>query len=151
MSQLEQYQELNEKLSRLVLMLQKEVKELKEDTLINAYAIKDLQSNSSEDIKMVTNVVEGHLDNTSEIIQEIVEKNEENSEENYTKFLKTLLIEDFTKKQKELLERSNQNTIITNSKNSDSFVSYLSFFVSLFSLGFLLFICFKFNLFSQLF
>ncbi|HBK6299148.1 TPA: hypothetical protein LM653_001891, partial [Campylobacter jejuni] len=93
---------------------------------------------------------------TSEIIEEVIEQSEENSGNNYTNFLKSLLQEDFAKKQHEIIEElrrelGGKTKPVYSNVKQNSIIVNLSFLMSMLSFGLLLFICFKFNIFAQLF
>ncbi|ECL6143836.1 hypothetical protein [Campylobacter jejuni] len=148
--------ELSDKLVHLVLTLQKEVKELREDTVVNAQHLSILKSNSTKTMNTLNNEMINHINETSEIIEEVIEQSEENSGNNYTNFLKSLLQEDFAKKQHEIIEElrrelGGKTKPVYSNVKQNSIIVNLSFLMSMLSFGLLLFICFKFNIFAQLF
>ncbi|TXE78484.1 hypothetical protein FPD46_07925 [Campylobacter peloridis] len=150
---------LNEKMVNLILTLQKELKLIKEDVLVNSQHISNLKNKSTSALSVLNEAVSSHVENTGEMIENIILGQDDNKETSYSNFLKTLLLEDFQKKQKEILEnirREVGNPIkkTTNKKansTSNNFLIILSLIFSLSSLSLLLFICFKFNIFGQLF
>ncbi|EFR47522.1 hypothetical protein HW260_03140 [Helicobacter cinaedi] len=81
-------EKLNSDLTKLTLDLQKEVKELKEDTLVN-----------------------GHIDNTANMSFALAEISEEQESSNYEKFLKTLLESDFKALQQEMIEETKRELL----------------------------------------
>ncbi|EAH8338452.1 hypothetical protein EU792_09190, partial [Campylobacter upsaliensis] len=68
--------ELNERLSNLVFTLQKEVKNLKEDTLINAQHLSMFKKMSAKSINNLNKEVETHLQATGDFIGNLESENE---------------------------------------------------------------------------
>lgn len=150
----EEIVELNKRLSHLVFTLQKEVKELKEDTLINAQHLSMLKRLSNKSINTLNDEVKSHLTETENFVSSLEKENEKNGTNNYASFIKTLLSEDFSKKQNELLEelkREFNTKGKEKKKQSTSLLPKISFILSLISFSLLMLICVKFKLFSVLF
>lgn len=145
--------ELNERLSNLVFTLQKEVKNLKEDTLINAQHLSMFKKMSAKSINNLNKEVETHLQATGDFIGNLESENEKNNADNYSTFIKTLLSEDFAKKQNEMIEELKRefHQKPQKTKSTNSFLTKVSFTLSLVSFSLLMFICIKFQIFSQLF
>ncbi|MBX7491222.1 hypothetical protein [Helicobacter turcicus] len=148
-----------DKITDLALKLQKEVAELKEDTLVNASHIALLKNSNKEHIEdLNTNLSE--LNNaTSEFVSGVEKEFNKKSGDNYTEFLKSLLKEDFLALQKEMIEDSKRE--ILNAKGGAkakqkenillSFLGFLSPILSLISFSLLMLICVKFKIFGMLF
>ncbi|EAL3926896.1 hypothetical protein A0044_07110 [Campylobacter upsaliensis] len=145
--------ELNERLSNLVFTLQKEVKNLKEDTLINAQHLSMFKKMSAKSINNLNKEVETHLQATGDFIGNLESENEKNNADNYSSFIKTLLSEDFAKKQNEMIEELKRkfHQKPQKTKSTNSFLTKVSFTLSLVSFSLLMIICMKFQIFSQLF
>ena len=150
---------LLERITNLTLNLQKEVAELKEDTLVNASHIQIIKSSHSDNLNNLNNSVSGIVSSTNEFVEELEQELNKKSGNNYTEFLKSLLAEDFNALQKEMLEEGKRE--ILNAKSSAkksgggeniffSFLKDISPFLSLFSFILLVIICIKFNLFGML-
>lgn len=150
---------LLERITNLTLNLQKEVAELKEDTLVNASHIQIIKSSHSDNLNNLNSSVSGIVSSTNEFVEELEQELNKKSGNNYTEFLKSLLVEDFNALQKEMLEEGKRE--ILNAKSSAkksgggeniffSFLKDISPFLSLFSFILLIIICIKFNLFGML-
>lgn len=150
---------LLERITNLTLNLQKEVAELKEDTLVNASHIQIIKSSHSDNLNNLNSSVSGIVSSTNEFVEELEQELNKKSGNNYTEFLKSLLAEDFNALQKEMLEEGKRE--ILNAKSSAkksgggeniffSFLKDISPFLSLFSFILLIIICVKFNLFGML-
>ena len=150
---------LLERITNLTLNLQKEVAELKEDTLVNASHIQIIKSSHSDNLNNLNSSVSGIVSSTNEFVEELEQELNKKSGNNYTEFLKSLLAEDFNALQKEMLEEGKRE--ILNAKSSAkksgggeniffSFLNDISSFLSLFSFILLIIICIKFNLFGIL-
>lgn len=146
--------DLNEKLSNLVFTLQKEVAELKEDTIINAQHLYMLKRLSSKSINTLNDELKSTVESTGEFVSSLEKENEKNGTNNYQALIKELLIQDFSKKQNELLEELKRelNTKGKEKKStSSSSLTKISFILSLISFSLLMLIIVKFKLFSVLF
>lgn len=150
---------LLERITNLTLNLQKEVAELKEDTLVNASHIQIIKSSHSDNLNNLNNSVSGIVSSTSEFVDELSEELNKKSGDNYTEFLKSLLADDFNALQKEMLEDGKREILNakSNTKKSGgggniffSFIKDMSPFISLVSFILLMIICFKFNIFGML-
>lgn len=150
---------LLERITNLTLNLQKEVAELKEDTLVNASHIQVIKNTHSDNLNNLNSNVGNIVSSTSEFVIGLEKELSKNSGNNYAEFLKSLLKEDFNALQKEMLEEGKRE--ILNAKSSakkggggeNIFVSFLkdiSPFLSLSSFILLIIICVKFNLFGML-
>lgn len=147
---------LLERITNLALNLQKEVAELKEDTLVNASHIQIIKNAHSDNLNNLNSNVGNIVSSTSEFVIGLEKELSKNSGNNYTEFLKSLLKEDFNALQKEMLEEGKRE--ILNAKPSPnksgniffSFLKGISPFLSLFSFILLIIICVKFNLFGML-
>ena len=95
---------LLERITNLTLNLQKEVAELKEDTLVNASHIQIIKSSHSDNLNNLNNSVSGIVSSTNEFVEELEQELNKKSGDNYTEFLKSLLADDFNALQKEMLE-----------------------------------------------
>lgn len=144
---------LNNQLSNLVFTLQKEVKNLKEDTIVNAQHLNMLKRLSAKSINSLNDEVRTHLQSTGEFVAELEKDSEANETNNYASLIKTLLNEDFAKKQNEIIEELKRqfSQKPQKVKNTSSWLSKVSFVLSLVSFSILVLICIKFKLFSQLF
>ncbi|TNB59114.1 hypothetical protein FDR72_08815 [Campylobacter helveticus] len=144
---------LNEELSKLVFTLQKEVKNLKEDTLVNAQHLYMFKKLNTKSINTLNDEMDTHLKATTEFVENLGIENEKNNADNYSAFINTLLTEDFAKKQNEVIEELKRefNAKPKITKNKYSFLVKFSFALSLASFSLLMLICVKFRLFSQLF
>lgn len=146
--------DLNEKLSNLVFTLQKEVAELKEDTIINAQHLYMLKRLSSKSINTLNDELKSTVESTGEFVSSLEKENEKNGTNNYQALIKELLTQDFSKKQNELLEELKRelNTKGKEKKStSSSSLTKISFILSLISFSLLMLIVVKFKLFSVLF
>lgn len=146
--------DLNEKLSNLVFTLQKEVAELKEDTIINAQHLYMLKRLSSKSINTLNDELKSTVESTGEFVSSLEKENEKNGTNNYQALIKELLTQDFSKKQNELLEELKRelNTKGKEKKStSSSSLTKISFILSLISFSLLMLIIVKFKLFSVLF
>lgn len=146
--------DLNEKLSNLVFTLQKEVAELKEDTIINAQHLYMLKRLSSKSINTLNDELKSTVESTGEFVSSLEKENEKNGTSNYQALIKELLTQDFSKKQNELLEELKRelNTKGKEKKStSSSSLTKISFILSLISFSLLMLIVVKFKLFSVLF
>lgn len=146
--------DLNEKLSNLVFTLQKEVAELKEDTIINAQHLYMLKRLSSKSINTLNDELKSTVESTGEFVSSLEKENEKNGTSNYQALIKELLTQDFSKKQNDLLEELKRelNTKGKEKKStSSSSLTKISFILSLISFSLLMLIIVKFKLFSVLF
>lgn len=146
--------DLNEKLSNLVFTLQKEVAELKEDTIINAQHLYMLKRLSSKSINTLNDELKSTVESTGEFVSSLEKENEKNGTNNYQALIKELLTQDFSKKQNELLEELKRelNTKGKEKKStSSSSLTKISFILSFISFSLLMLIVVKFKLFSVLF
>lgn len=146
--------DLNEKLSNLVFTLQKEVAELKEDTIINAQHLYMLKRLSSKSINTLNDELKSTVESTGEFVSSLEKENEKNGTNNYQALIKELLTQDFSKKQNDLLEELKRelNTKGKEKKStSSSSLTKISFILSLISFSLLMLIIVKFKLFSVLF
>ncbi|TNB60688.1 hypothetical protein [Campylobacter helveticus] len=113
---------LNEELSKLVFTLQKEVKNLKEDTLVNAQHLYMFKKLNTKSINTLNDEMDTHLKATTEFVENLGIENEKNNADNYSAFINTLLTEDFAKKQNEVIEELkrefNAKPKITKNKSS---------------------------------
>lgn len=107
---------LLERITNLTLNLQKEVAELKEDTLVNASHIQIIKSSHSDNLNNLNSSVSGIVSSTNEFVEELEQELNKKSGNNYTEFLKSLLAEDFNALQKEMLEEGKRE--ILNAKSS---------------------------------
>lgn len=146
----EKTDKLNEKLTDLILGLQKEVAELKEDTLVNAQHIKSIKTKNETNIGVVNDKLKEHIDCTSNLV-EILEKEEETNKNNdYTTFLKTLLESDFKSLQNEAIEQTKRE--ILNAKKIPAKSAGFNFgvvfnVISIISFVLVVAICLKYKLF----
>ncbi|BAM12549.1 hypothetical protein HCN_1339 [Helicobacter cinaedi PAGU611] len=104
-------EKLNSDLTKLTLDLQKEVKELKEDTLVNAQHIKILKTKNTNNLNTMNENLKRHIDNTANMSFALAEISEEQESSNYEKFLKTLLESDFKALQQEMIEETKRELL----------------------------------------
>lgn len=142
----------------LTLALQKEVGELKEDSLVNASHILLLKNSSRDRIKELNSNMNELSDVTNELVDGLEEEFKQNQTDNYTNFLKSLLEEDFKALQNEAIEQAKRellNTKPSGVKKQEniifSFFKMISPMLSIVSFILLLIICIKFKLFGVLF
>ena len=107
----EKIEKLGNALTKLTLDLQKEVKELKEDTLVNAAHIKTLKTKHTKSINIVNNKLKEHVDNAEQMSESLAEISEEQEGNNYEKFLKSLLESDFKALQQKMLEEAKREIL----------------------------------------
>lgn len=143
-------EKLNEQLTELTLALQKEVKELKEDTLVNAQHIKVLKQKNINNLGIVNDRLKEHIDVTADLAEDLGQMSEEKENNNYAIFLKSLLESDFKALQNEMLEESKRE--ILNAKTSSNTKGSFSFgiifnILSLVSFVLIVFISVKYRLF----
>lgn len=143
-------EKLNEQLTELTLALQKEVKELKEDTLVNAQHIKVLKQKNINNLGIVNDRLKEHIDVTADLAEDLGQMSEEKENNNYASFLKSLLESDFKALQNEMLEESKRE--ILNAKTSSNTKGSFSFgiifnILSLVSFVLIVFISVKYRLF----
>lgn len=81
-------EKLNEQLTELTLALQREVKELKEDTLVNAQHIKVLKQKNIKNLGVVNDKLKEHIDATADLAEDLGQMSEEKENNNYASFLK---------------------------------------------------------------
>lgn len=149
--------ELLGKIADLTMALQKEVAELKEDTLVNASHIQIIKNSHKDKMNDLNTSVSDLNNATIEIVNGIEDEFSKTSGTNYTEFLKALLQEDFKALQNEAIEQSKREILAMNKgskKKENAFMAFLSFispFLSVFSFVLLLVICVKFKLFGMLF
>ena len=118
-------EKLNEQLTELTLALQKEVKELKEDTLVNAQHIKVLKQKNIKNLGVVNDKLKEHIDATADLAEVLGQMSEEKENNNYASFLKSLLESDFKALQSDMLEESKRE--ILNAKTSNHTKGSFSF------------------------
>lgn len=143
-------EKLNEQLTELTLALQREVKELKEDTLVNAQHIKVLKQKNIKNLGVVNDKLKEHIDATADLAEDLGQMSEEKENNNYASFLKSLLESDFKALQSEMLEESKRE--ILNAKTSNNTKGSFSFgiifnILSLVSFVLIVFILVKYKLF----
>lgn len=107
----EKIEKLGDALTKLTLDLQKEVKELKEDTLVNAVHIKTLKTKHTKSINVVNNKLKEHVDESEQMCNQLAEISEEQEGSNYENFLKSLLESDFKALQQEMLEEAKREIL----------------------------------------
>lgn len=107
----EKIEKLGDALTKLTLDLQKEVKELKEDTLVNAAHIKTLKTKHTKSINVINNKLKEHVDNAGQMSESLAEINEEQEGSNYENFLKSLLESDFKALQQEMLKEAKREIL----------------------------------------
>lgn len=157
MEETRELDKLLERITNLTLNLQKEVAELKEDTLVNASHIQIIKNAHSDNLNSLNSSVGNIVSSTSEFVIGLEKELNKNNGNNYAEFLKSLLEEDFNALQKEMLEEGKReilNVKPSAKKNESIFFSFLkdiSPFLSFFSFILLVIICIKFNLFGMLF
>lgn len=153
MSEKDKKIEINERLitdlTNLVLVLQKQVKNLHEDTLVNAQHLASFLDKQKNNLVKINNVLNDHVGETADMIENIVAEHEDKKSGNYIQFLNGLLKDDFFKKQNEVIEKAQREALGKVAKNNIG--NYLSLIISISSASFLLFICYKFNILSQIF
>lgn len=153
-----QEQELFHKLTNLTLNLQKEVAELKEDTIVNASHIQLMKASSKDNLNDLNSSVNSLNNATNELVSGIEEELNKTSGNNYAEFLKTLLKEDFKALQNEMIEQTKRELLNAKThaktKNSNpilSFIQKISPVLSIISFTLLIIICVKFKIFGMLF
>lgn len=150
----EKLNELNEKLVDMVLLVQEQTKEAKEDIMWISQHLLNLRNKFKE----VSNSMNNELKNTNISLEQasfvLAEDFEKNSEKNYSSFLKQLLVDDFNHKQNLIIERLKnefKQDKKTSNKGLSSLFNKISFIMSIISLTLLMVICLKFNIFTQIF
>lgn len=88
-------EKLNQDLVTLTLSLQNEVKELKEDTIVNAQHLNALKQKSMNGLNVVNSRLGEHINNVSEMTEVVVDIAQEKEENDYATFSKNLLESDF--------------------------------------------------------
>lgn len=146
----EKVEKLNTQLTNLTLSLQKEVAELKEDTLVNAQHIKSLKQKSQRNISVVNDKLKEHIDLTGDLVEELEKEEQANENNDYMIFLKTLLESDFKALQNEAIEQTKRE--ILNVKKSPAKNTGFNFgivfnAISVISFVLIIAICFKYKLF----
>ncbi|RDU61492.1 hypothetical protein [Helicobacter sp. MIT 14-3879] len=111
-------EKLNEQLVNLTLSLQNEVKELKEDTLVNAQHINVLKQKNLKNLNIVNAKLKEHIDNTDDLAQNLANTAIQKENNDYTYFLKSLLESDFKALQNEMLENTKREILNHQSSNS---------------------------------
>lgn len=142
-----------EKMGKLILALQEEVKNLKEDTCVNALVLKEMKENHSQAIKLSnknTQQLKNEVLNFSGGLEEAIN---EKGLDNYSEFLKSLLKNDFNAKLNEELELLKRE-IAKNDKGKKSsseieipFIFKAGAILGILSGVFCIFLIVKFNLF----
>lgn len=144
-------EKLNESLANLTLELQNEVKELKEDTLVNAQHIHALKEKHIKSLGVVNDSLKAHIDNTGEMAGELAEAHREKEENDYTSFLKELLSSDFKALQTDMIEETKRELISVKkppkkSKGGGNPFNTIANLLSFISFAFLVIICIKYKL-----
>lgn len=146
------------KTANLIVALQKEVGELKEDTLVNASHIHLLKNSSKDRIKELNSNMNELNEVTNELVDGLEQELKENKTDNYTKFLKSLLEEDFKALQNEAIEEVKRELLNTKAQKNKkqeniiiSFCKMISPVLSIVSFILLITICVKFKLFGIFF
>ncbi|ELW8065334.1 hypothetical protein QLJ34_001778, partial [Campylobacter coli] len=139
--------ELNEKLVDMVLLVQEQTKEAKEDIVWISQHLLSLRNKFKE----VSNSMNNEIKNTNNSLEQasslLADDFEKNSEKNYSSFLKQLLVDDFNHKQNLIIERLKnefKQDKKTNNKTLNSLLNKISFVISITSFTLLIVICFKF-------
>lgn len=144
---------LNEKLVNLIFHMQKEVAELKEDTLVNAQHIKIIKNKNEKNISVVNDKLKEHINLTSNFVEELEKEEEVNNNNNdYTTFLKTLLESDFKALQNEAIEQTKREILnVKKSPAKDTGFNFGIVFnaISVISFVLIIAICFKYKLFFE--
>lgn len=142
--------ELNERMTNLVIALQEQVKELKEDTLLNAQHIKVLKDKHQKETEKINDTLKDHIDNTSQLVEQASEMSEQNETNNYTDFLKTLLESDFKAEQTKIIENTKRELLGAKSskKNNDIFatIAPITNLLGLVAFVLVFIICYKYKL-----
>lgn len=120
---------LLERITNLALNLQKEVAELKEDTLVNASHIQIIKNAHSDNLNNLNSNVGNIVSSTSEFVIGLEKELSKNSGNNYTEFLKSLLKEDFNALQKEMLEEGKREILNAKSSAKKAEVEKIYFFL----------------------
>lgn len=107
----EKLEKLNQDLVTLTLSLQNEVRELKEDTIVNAQHLNALKQKSMTGLNVVNSRLGEHINNVSEMTEVVVDIAQEKEENNYATFLKNLLESDFKALQYEMLEEAKREML----------------------------------------
>lgn len=151
-------QEFMEKSTNLVLALQQEVGELKEDTLLNASHIQLIKESHKDKLNDLNSSMSKLNETTGELVNGLEEELTQTQTNNYIEFLKILLNEDFKALQSEMLEQAKRELLNAKSQKNKkqeniiiSFIKAISPALSMASFILLIVICFKFKLFGALF
>ena len=143
-------------LTTLTMDLQKEVAELKEDTLLNATHIALVKNSHKDKISTLNDSLIDINKNTSELANSVDEEFSKTGLDNYTEFLKSLLKQDFKALQNEAIEQTKRELLGTKAKatksNENAVFSFLKTLSPVLSIiSFTLIICVKFKIFGMLF
>ena len=146
---------LLDKIADLTLALQKEVKELKEDTCVNAYHIKEIKEKHEKNLRTLNSDISKTATSLGDFSEHIETTINENGANNYTEFLKSLLQNDFKSMQNEAIEELKRTMGSKRSdkqkKNSIPFIYKLGSFLGIFSTASLIYIIVKFQWLKHLF
>ncbi|CAD7289526.1 hypothetical protein LMG7974_01603 [Campylobacter majalis] len=147
-------EELNDKLANLVLMLQRQNRDLLEDTNLNAMHIKQLRERFEKAYNGLNGEIRKTNENCDEFSQGLEVKFNENGNNNYSNFIKELIKNDFTAIQNNIIEELRRelgsgNAVKTSPKSSN-LTSNIALILSIVSFIFLMILNFKFNLFLQI-
>lgn len=118
--ELEKQNKLFEELTELTLILQKEVKELKEDTCVNAQHISDVKKRHSRNLQTLNNDLSNITGSTQEFTNALQGEMEKTQSSNYNNFLKELLESDFKALQNEMIEDSKREMLADKNNNKTS-------------------------------
>lgn len=150
---IEDIKTLNDKLIEYITKIQKANAELREDNLLNAMHIKQLRDKFNKAYNGLNDGLVQTNKNCDEFSQDLEIKFSESGQDNYAKFIKELLNNDFIAMQKSMAEDIKREVGLTSTvhKPKSNLISNISLVFSVLSFIFLLLLNFKFNLLSQLF
>lgn len=94
----------NKSLTDLILKLQNEVKDLKEDTICNAQHLQSLKEKNNDINHKILNNSNNQIKSTINFVKDLQQENENNSSNNYADFIKELITNDFKALQNEIVE-----------------------------------------------
>lgn len=155
--QTKELENLLERITNLTINLEKEVAELKEDTIVNASHIHLIEVSNKDKLNNMHSSMKQINDATNEFVNDLEKEMSNIQTDNYTDFLKTLLKEDFIALQKEMLEDTKRELLNSTNKTTknenliSSFLKHISPVLSIVSFVLLIIICMKFKLFGMLF
>jgi hypothetical protein len=143
---------INEKLTNLILELQTEVKNLKEDTICNAQHLQMLKEKNNDINHKIISAQNNQLKSTMSFVNDLQKENEANGTNNYADFIKGLIINDFKAMQNEIVEsiKREQGGSDKKVKAQTPMSSAIALILSVICFVFLLIISIKFKLISQM-